>query len=186
MNWQPRIGAIPQVYARNFHEIRSPKDIELLCSAMSFFVPRKESFAYEISESGTIRTASVSKADMMPHLFPHHSHIFSLGVSYCGGGSAGGTAIIDGNHALRLVHHVAIATHIADFGIRIRVNLYNIAAPDKPLKGFIRCFHASGVGNGRFQHDGTDFFQFDHDLRKEQIRSGGEAADETGVAVLNS
>ena len=64
MNWQPRIGAIPQVYARNLHEIRNPKDIELLCSAMSFFVPREGAFVCEISKTGTIGTTSVLRADM--------------------------------------------------------------------------------------------------------------------------
>ena len=102
----------------------------------------------------------------MPHLFPHHSHIFSLGVSYCGGGSASGAAIIDSNHALGLVYHIAVAAHIAAFEIRIRVDLHIIAAPDELLKGFIRCLHTTRVGDGRFQCDGIDLFLFGHDRRK--------------------
>ena len=47
MNWQPRIGAIPQVYARNLHEMKNPKDMELLCSAISFFVPREGKHIWE-------------------------------------------------------------------------------------------------------------------------------------------
>ena len=62
MNWQPRIGAIPQVYARNLYEMKNPKDMELLCSAMSFFVPREGAFVCEISKTGTIGTTSVLKA----------------------------------------------------------------------------------------------------------------------------
>ncbi len=54
MNWTPRIDAIPQVYARNLHEIRDPRDIELLCSATSFFVPREGAFVCEISKTGTM------------------------------------------------------------------------------------------------------------------------------------
>ena len=70
----------------------------------------------------------------------------SFGIAHCSRSAAGSTSDIHGKHSLGLVHHIAIAAHIAAFEILIRMNLHRIAAPDGPLGCSIRCFHASRVG----------------------------------------
>lgn len=95
-------------------------------------------------------------------------------------------SVVNSNHPLGGIDHIAVAAYETPFEIAFRVNFDYIATPDQAVERLVGCFHTARMWDCRLQRNRVAIFQFYNDFRKHQVSAGGKTTDEVGIAVLDS